>query len=210
MTDKNVTFVSVAAATIIVPQAAGSNAPEVYLIGAGLLIATYDGTRWRFSAESAALKAGEKEQNLLLWLSDRLPMANTVIGWNIDNRIVPALINAAAHADPTIAQHFMLRLSRALRNNVVDLAIDRSAAVEPGIADEVRTAPSMAPDVLLECWGKGQLDTLRADLRAEALGTWLAFVRQGKAPGMAAEQATRDWMHRRSSIQSVKNGPGKA
>lgn len=210
MTDNNVTFVSVAAATITVPPTVSSDAPEVYLIGAGLLIATHDGSRWRFSAETAAVRAGEKEQNLLLWLADRLPLATTVIGWNIDKRVVPTLINAAAHADPAIAQHFMQRLARALRNNVVDLSIDCSVAAAPGMSGEAATARSMAPDVLLKSWGDGRLDVVRDGLAAEAIGTWLAFVRQGKAPGMVAEQATRDWIRRRCSIQSVKSGPGQA
>lgn len=207
MTDESVTFVSLAVATITIsPAAEADSSPGTHLVGAGLLIATRDGSRWRFSAEAATVSVGQKEQNLLLWLADRLPMADTMIGWHVDSQVVPALIDAAAHADPAIAHHFTLRLARVLRNNVVDLSIDRGV----GRAAEVATAPSMAPDTLLAAWGIGRLDAVRADLATEALGTWLAFVRQGKALGAEAEQATRAWMHRRSSIHLVESGPEAA
>ncbi|MBN8831336.1 MAG: hypothetical protein J0G94_12115 [Sphingomonadales bacterium] len=199
-----VTFVSLTAATVSIPPTAdGSVPPGARLVGASLLIATRLGTRWRFSSEAATVAAGEKEQNLLLWLADRLPMADTLIGWQIDQHLVPALIDGAAHADPAIAHHFMVRLARVLRNNVVDLSIDRS-----GVADDVATAPSMMPDRLLAAWGTGRLDAVRDDLTAGALGTWLHFLRQAQHVGADAESATRDWMHRRRNIHSVKSEPG--
>lgn len=202
MINEPVTFVSLALASIAIPPAADADSPPgTHLVGAGLLIATRDGSRWRFSSEAATVSAGEKEQNLLIWMADRLPMADTMIGWHIDQHVVPALIDAAAHADPAIAHHFTLRLARALRNNVVDLSIDGGVATAR-MAENAATAPSMAPDALLAAWGIGRLDAVRADLATEALGAWLAFVRQAKALGMEAEQATRDWMHR-SSIRPV-------
>lgn len=211
MTDNNVIFLSLAAATITVPSAAGSDAPsDVYLIGVGLLIATRENSRWRFSVETAAVQAGDKEQNLLLWIADRLPLATTVIGYHIDNRLVPALINAAAHADPAIAQHFMLRLARALRNNVVDLSIGRSADVEAAAKEDDANVPTMSPDELPARWGIGQLDAVRAGLEQEVIGTWLTFVRQAGMPGAEAEQSTRDWIRRRSIIRAVKSKPFSA
>lgn len=205
MTDKPVTFVSLSLATVTVPPTANADAgPGTHLVGAGLLIATRDGTRWRFSSEAATISAGEKEQNLLLWLADRLPMADTLIGWQIDQHLVPALIDAAAHADAAIAHHFTLRLARALRNTVVDMSVDPGAAVAPRAATEVTVPPSMAPGALLAAWGIGRLDAVRADLATEAIGTWLAFVGQTKTPGMEAQQATRDWMHRRRRIALVE------
>lgn len=206
MTDEPVTFVSLTAAAVSIPAAAHSDAaPGTHLVGAGLLIATRDGARWRFSSEAATIAAGEKEQSLLLWLADRLPLADTLIGWRIDQHLVPALLDAAGHAEPTIAHHFTLRLARALRNNVVDLSISRSAE-----AGDVAIAPSMMPDALLAAWGTGRLDAVRSDLAAEALGTWLHFLRGAQHVGADAERATRDWMHRRRSIHAVESGPEAA
>lgn len=210
MTDNNVTFLSLAAATITVPSAGSDAPPDVYLIGAGLLIATRESARWCFSVETAAVAAGEKEQNLLLWLSDRLPRATTVIGYHMDNRLVPALINAAAHADPAIAQHFMLRLARALRNSVVDLSIGRSADVDAAANEEDANIPAMSPDALLAAWGLGQLDAVRGGLEREVIGTWQSFVRRAGVPGAEAEQSTRDWIRRRSIIRAVKSKPFSA
>ncbi|WP_156029005.1 hypothetical protein [Sphingobium sp. DC-2] len=212
MTDEPVTYVSLTAAAVSIPAADSSNdLPATHLIGAGLLIATRDGSSWHFSSEAATVAAGEKEQNLLLWLADRLPMADTLIGWQIDHRLVPALLDAAAHADATIAHHFMLRLGRALRNNVVDLAIDRGGAAAPAlweVAGEAAIAsPGMTPAALLGNWGVGRLDVLRADLRAEALAIWLLFLRQAQMTGLEAEDATLAWMRRRS-IHAVKSRPG--
>ncbi|KAA9016887.1 hypothetical protein [Sphingobium limneticum] len=205
MTEEPVTFVALAVATVTIPPATCDTPPGTHLVGAGLLIATRCADRWRFSCEAGTIAAGEKEQNLLLWLSNRLPMADTLIGWQIDQHIVPPLIDAAAHAEPTIAHHFMVRLARVLRNNVVDLSINRSAAPE-----NLATAPSMMPDTLLGNWGTGRLDAVRADLATEAIGTWLHFLQQAQHVGADAEQATRAWMHRRSSIHLVEKAPGAA
>lgn len=206
MTNDPVTFVAISLATVTIPPAGdGDASPGTHLVGAGLLTAARHGDRWRFSAEAGAIAAGEKEQNLLLWLSDRLPMADTLIGWSIDRHVVPPLIDAAAQAEPAIAHHFMVRLARVLRNNVVDLSINRSAA-----EDDVAMAPSMMPDVLLASWGIGQLDAVRRDLTVEAIGTWLRFLEQAQHVGADAEQATRAWMHRRSSIHRVEGAPGAA
>ncbi|MFD1106197.1 hypothetical protein [Sphingobium olei] len=205
MTEEPITFVSLAVATVTIPPANCETLPGTHLIGAGLMIATRRGARWRFSSEAGTIAAGKKEQSLLLWLADRLPMANTLIGWEIDQHVVPPLIDAAAHAEPTIAHHFMVRLARVLRNNVVDLSINPSAAPE-----NVATAPSMMPDTLLSNWGTGRLDAVRADLATEAIGTWLHFLRQAQHVGADAEQATRAWMHRRSSIHLVEGAPGAA
>lgn len=206
MTEEPVTFVSLAVATVTIPPAVNGEASlGTHLVGAGLLIATRHGNRWHFSAESGTIAAGEKEQSLLLWLADRLPLADTLIGWQIDQHVVPALIDAAAHAEPTIAHHFMVRLARVLRGNVVDLSIDRSAR-----AEDVATASSMTPDTLLGNWGTGRLNAVRADLATEAIGTWLHFLRQAQHVGADAEQATRAWMHRRNSIHLVERAPGAA
>jgi len=211
MTNEPVSFVSLTAATVAVPPAAnGDVGPGTHLVGVGLLIATRHDARWRFSSEAATIAAGEQEQKLLLWLADRLPMADTLIGWQIDQRLVPALLDAAAHADAAIAHHFTQRLARALRRNVVDLSIDRHVAAVAGTAGETAVAPSMAPDTLLAAWGLGRLDAVRADLAAEALGTWLFFLRQGRRAGAEAEAATRAWMHRRRSIHLVENAPDAA
>jgi hypothetical protein len=208
MTNKAVTFVSLTAATVAIPPAAnGDFGPATHLVGAGLLIATRHDTRWRFSSEAATIAAGEKEQNLLLWLADHLPIADTLIGWQIDQRLIPALLDAAAHADAAIAHHLTLRLARALRSNVVDLSIGHSVTTAQGKAKKAATAPSMTPEALLAAWGIGQLDAVRADLAAEALGSWLLFLRQGRRLGAEAEAATRAWMHRRRSIHLVENGP---
>lgn len=205
MTEQPVTFVSLAVATVTIPPATCDAPSGTHLVGAGLMIATRHAARWRFSNEAGTIAAGEKEQNLLLWLSNRLPMADTLIGWQIDQHIVPPLIDAAAHAEPTIAHHFMVRLARVLRGNVVDLSVNRSAA-----AEDVASAPSIMPDVLMGAWGTGRLDAVRADLATEAIGTWLHFLRQAQHVGANAERATREWMHRRNSIHLVERAPGAA
>lgn len=211
MTDEPVTFLSLTAATVTIPPAAHGDAKAgTHLVGAGLLIATRYGDRWRFSSEAGTVAAGEREQNLLLWLSDRLPMADTLIGWQIDQHLVPALIDAAAHADAEIAHHFLARLTRTLRHNVVDLSIKPCRSTGTQGCEEVAMPPGMTPDVLLGNWGTGRLEAVRHDLMQEALGSWLRFVRQAKSLGCQAEDATRAWMHRRSSIQPVKSGPRRA
>ncbi|AEG50657.1 hypothetical protein Sphch_3033 [Sphingobium chlorophenolicum L-1] len=212
MTDDPVTFVSLTVAAVSIPAAAKSAAaPGTHLIGAGLFIATRDSSHWRFSSEAAIIAAGEKEQNLLLWLADRLPLADTLIGWQIDHRLVPALLDAAAHADATIAHHFTLRLARALRHNVVDLAIDRGGAAASAlweVAGEAAIAsPSMTANALLGNWSVGRLDLLRADFGAEALAIWLLFLRQAQTMGLDAEDETLAWMRRRSSIHLMKSEP---
>lgn len=213
MTDEPVTFVSLTVATVTIPPAANTDIDArggTHLVGVGLLIATRHGDRWRFSREAGTVAAGEKEQNLLLWLSDRLPMADTLIGWQIDQHLVPALIDAAAHADADIAHHFLIRLTRALRNTIVDLSIHPCHSARPQGAGVAATAPGMTPDALLGAWGIGRLDAVRHALMQEALGNWLTFIRQAPPLGRQVEEATRTWMHRHSAMQPVPGKPGGA
>lgn len=212
MTDEPATFISLSLATLAIPPAVNTDAsaraaPGTLLVGAGLLIAERLGARWRFATQATTVSAGGHEQDLLLWLADGLPQADTLIGWQIDHHLVPALIGAAARADATVAHHLTQRLARALRGNVVDLSIGHCAPV-PGMTEEVYTAPSMAPAALRTAWRSGRLDAVRADLKAEALSSWLLFLRQAQQTGAGAEKATRDWMHRRQSIRPVEGGPG--
>lgn len=210
MIDQPMTFISLSIATLTMPAAIGADerasaAPSTLLVGAGLLIAERRGARWRFTAESTTASAGQHEQNVLPWLADRLPQADTLIGWQIDHHLVPALISAAARAEPAVAHHLTQRLARALRGNVVDLSIGRSFAAS-GLAKEVDTAPSMEPAALRSAWRTARLDAVRADLKAEALGSWLLFLREAQRVGAGAEKATRDWMDRRQSIHPVADG----
>lgn len=207
---KPVTFVTLAVAAVTIPPTGdGGAAPGTHLIGAGLLIAMRDADRWRFTSEAAVIAAGEKEQNLLPWLADRLPAADTLIGWQIDQRLVPLLIDAAAHADAAIAQHFLAKLLQVLRGNVVDLGIDASRAANrsKSAKETCSAAPNMNPDALIGSWGVGQLDAIRADLATEALGSWLRFARQTDQIGAEAERATRAWLHRRRDMHLAKIAP---
>lgn len=206
----NPIYLAVTAATVNMPASNdGIHAAGKHLIGIALFIAERDrNDRWRFGRRAHAISAGEAEGVLLDWAAARLPGEAMLIGWNADHELVPALLNAAATAPPTVAHRFLERLSRLLTGGVIDIALEHGGAGAPTLA-EVATnmaiyAPAWNIDAITAAWAIGDVDQLRRDLADEVLAIWRTFVRSAGVSGLGAEGATDAWALRRQRMNEVE------
>ncbi len=203
------TYIAVTAATVAMPASTdGVHAAGQHLIGLALFIAERDRKgRWRFARRVHAIPAGESEGALLEWAAARLPREAIIIGWNVDRRLVPSLLDAAATAPPTIAQRFIGRLFRLLSGGVVDIALGHGGAGAPTLAavaaDMAIYAPAWNVDAVAGAWAVGAIDQLRRDLADEALALWRIFVRSAGVTGLGAEAATDAWVLRRQRMNAM-------
>jgi len=202
-------YVAVTAATVAVPASSGGIHPAGWhLVGIALYIAERDHAgHWRFARRAHAIPAGEPESALLDWATARLPDGAILIGWHVDHMLVPALLDAAATAPPTIAQRFIAQLHRVLRGGVVDVALKYGGAGAPPLAvvatDMAIYAPAWDADKVIGAWAIGSVDQLRHDLADEALALWRIFVRTAGVAGLKAEAQTDAWVLRRQGLRVV-------
>ncbi|CAM3231592.1 YprB ribonuclease H-like domain-containing protein [Sphingomonas antarctica] len=215
MTDKPKTWVAMTAATVAVPASrCGNHPPDRCLVGIGLFIAEHGATgRWHFERYAHALIAGEREDGLLEAIADRLPPFATLIGWNVDQVLVPLLLETAAVVPPTIEHHFSARLYRLLSGGVVDMALCHGGMGAPPLATVARTtaidAPDMDADGIASAWASGEVRQLHADLADEALALWRIFVRAAGSPGVEVDVATDAWLERRKSLRLIEQTGGE-
>jgi hypothetical protein len=193
------TYFTLSAAIITTPAAPEGTLPELTHIAAlGLFTATLDHEgAWTFTVDAAAIGAGEGETTLLEWAADRLPPADTLIGWQLAGRLLPALLDAAQHAKPPAAHHFTSRLARVTRGDVVDLSIDHGGAAalpfnEWADVHELEV-PSLTPPELLSMWASGRVLPVRDAMEAEVIALWRASLPAGAAPADAIA-ATENWL----------------
>jgi hypothetical protein len=202
-------YIAVTAATVAMPASTdGVYAADRHLIGIALFIAERDPKgRWRFARRAYAIAAGETEGALLDWAAARLPSEAMLIGWNVDHGLVPALLDAAATAPPTIAHRFLCRLLPLLTGGVVDIALAHGGAGAPTLAtvaaDMAIYAPTWTVDGTTGAWAVGAVDQLRRHLGDEALAIWRTFVRTAGVTGLSAEAATDAWVLRRQRMNAL-------
>lgn len=206
MTEPTNTWVAMTAFTIPVPASTDGRYPaERLLIGIGLFIARHEGCCWRFARRVQAIPAGVPEAVVLENIADRLPAHGTLIGWHVDHALMPALLNAAATAPPTVAHNFLGRLHPLLRGGAVDLALGHGTASLATIAaDMALRAPDWDADTVSDAWASGSTEKLRHDLGDEALAIWRVFVRSAGLAGLDAEAATDAWVTQRKQLRVVK------
>ena len=203
------TYIAVTAATVAMPVSIdGIHAASQHLVGLAMFIAERDRKgRWRFARRVHAIPAGESEGALLEWATARLPREAVLIGWNVDHRLVPTLLDAAATAPPTITERFIGRLLPLLSGGVVDIALGHGGAGAPTLAavaaDMAIYAPAWNVDAVAGAWAVGAIDQLRRDLADEALAIWRIFVRSAGVSGLGAEGATDAWVLRRQRMNAV-------
>ena len=211
---KPVTFTTICLATFEPLPLARARGLGTHLAGAGLLIATRRASGWRFKSQAATIAAGDREQDLLQWLADRLPLADTLIGWQIDNHVVPALLEAAETADAAVAHHLTGRLARALRGRVVDVALEHGGSAAPPLdqvaADMAIAVPVIPDEALVSAWAFDRLDAVRSDLAAQAIGLWQFFLRHARMSGLEAEEATLAWLERQRGAAPTQRAGSEA
>lgn len=198
-------WTAMTAVTIPVPASTSSiRPPSRHLIGIGLFVAQCEKSRWRFRRHAHAIPAGETEGTLLHGAANRLPVDSTLIGWNVDQTLMPALLNAAATAQPIVAWGFLEPLHRLVRGGVVDLALGHgSVSLTPFATDQAIYAPTWDTEANIDDWAAGRVDRLRIDLADEALAIWRMLIRWAGFTGVDAEAATDAWAARRRTLRIV-------
>ena len=107
-----------------------------------------------------------------------------------------------------IAHHLTGRLARALRGQVVDVALEHGGSAAPPMdrvaADMAIAMPAIGDDMLVSAWALGALDTVRSDLAAQAVALWQAFLRHAKLSGVEAEEATIAWLESQNNAKPAQ------
>lgn len=136
-----------------------------------------------------------------------MPANALVIGWKIDQVVIPVLLNAAETAPPAIAHHFLARLHRLPRVGAVDLSLQHGGASAPSFtamaAEMAIRSPDWNADVVLAKWAIGDVHQIRHDLADEALALWRVFVRMAGVAGIDAEAQTDEWVRQRKRMRVV-------
>lgn len=189
-------YTILSAATVETP--ASSTKPALtHLIGVGMLVAKrgQDG-RWSFVLDAATAEASEAD--VIGWLSDRLPMPPaTVIGWQIGDRLLPALLDAVAHAEAPLAHRFASACARTFTSPCIDPALDHGGVAAPPL-DQVAREAGFPIDTLDEAkrfnaWAFSSLDGVRRQLEQEAIALWRIWLEQG-CNHVDAIAATEAWL----------------
>lgn len=188
-------YVTLSIATIDTP-ASNSLPAFTHLIGLSMLIVERDQDgRWSFSLEVAT--ADGSEAQLLEWVADHLPYPATVIGWQVGERLVPALLDAAEHAEAPLAHHFTSRCARTFTSPCIDLAVDHGGVAAPPLA-EVAAAAGIAIVTLddeqrFNAWVFSMLEPVRQQLEQEAIALWRLWLER-QCRHHDAIVATADWL----------------
>lgn len=170
-------IIAISIATVTEPTPRVSGDPVRHLVGVGLLHVTRiiaDQFTCRLSAR--CIPAGVGEAALVDWLTDHLPSDASVVGWQLADDIVPALLGAADEAPPDVARAFIDALALAVSGGAIDLADDRGGIAAPPFDRVCRdvdivTAP-IAPDALLAAWGINRMAEIAEALGVNAVAAW--------------------------------------
>ena len=205
MSSSSQTWTAMTAVTIPVPASkARISLSDRYLVGIGLFSARCERGRWRFTRYAHAIPAGRPGATLFRRTVDRLPCEGVLIGWNVDQGLMPALLNAAAVAAPDFAVGFLGRLHELVRGGVVDLALGHGQLPLATIAtDQAIYSPAWDNEANIDDWAAGRVDRLRRDLADEALAIWRVFIRSAGFTGVDAEVATDEWVERCKKLRIV-------
>lgn len=191
-------FVTLTTAVVTTPATA-STAALTHLAGLAMLVAERDERpRWTFTVHANVAEAGDGEARLLQWTADRLPPRATLIGWQLADRVLPPLLDAAAHAPPVIALHFTSRFARLASGVSIDVAIEHGGAGAP-LFSTVAAAGGIAvaelgEESLFTSWAFGTLDGVSAALADEAVALWRFWVASAGGAAAGAATATAQWL----------------
>ncbi|CAM3297314.1 hypothetical protein SPAN111604_15035 [Sphingomonas antarctica] len=197
-------FVTLAVATIDVPAARDSALPATKIVAAiAMLVARRDDAGdWHFALERQAIGAGTGEDALLTWATPLMPDAGTVIGWQLPDRVVGPLLDAAAIGDADIGRDFLDRMMALVTSPSIDLAIGHGGAGAPDLAtvcaDRHIALYSQSAGHIASAWSFGELQPLTNQVSCEAIAVWQLWLAQSNGHAAAASDAFADWLANQS------------
>ena len=192
-------YVTLSATTVDTP-ASPTQPALTHLIGVAMLVAerARDG-RWSFHPHAATSDDGEAP--LLEWVVDHLPHPATIIGWQIGDRLLPALLDAVAHAEAPLAHRFASACARSFTSPCIDLALDHGGAAAPLFSDVATEAgfpvTALDDERRFNAWVFSSLEGVRQQLEREALVLWQLWLAR-ECRHFDAISATAEWLAARS------------
>ncbi len=196
---KACSFITLAVASIrIDANQHGTHSAMSHLAAMAVLIAERDsdGT-WTFSLKRHAVAAGDREDTLLLWALNALPTSGIVLGWQLADRAMAPLLDAATTGDPELGRAFLDRLTRLVTAPSIDLAVHHGGAGAPPLAEIAAghgiAVPVVDPAAVESAWGFGERAWLRDHVEAEALAAWRLWLAESNGTAKSASAAFDAW-----------------
>lgn len=193
---KNYTVIS---STYVAQAALGKRPARTWLAGVALLTAREQWGKWQLNVQIGVALVGDNVWDVPLWLSKNLKTPTTLVGWRLDDIVVPSLIAAAdTCGDPAIARECLRSLEGALTDEVVDLAATQGGAGAPRLCAAAEAVgvpvPSLSGAGLDEIWRTGCLADMRDHVSARALSLWLMFLADPARADEEMRKATAAWI----------------
>ncbi len=201
-------FITLAVASVrIDANERGKHSAMSHLAAIAVLIAERDsdGT-WAFSLKRHAVAAGDREDSLLLWALNALPEIGIVLGWQLANRAITPLLDAATTGDPELGRAFLDRLTRLVTAPSIDLAVHHGGAGAPPLAEIAAghgiAVPVADPAAVESAWGFGERAWLRDHVEAEAVAVWRLWLAESNGTAGDASAAFGAWRSSSSDAAS--------
>jgi len=202
MTNKDCRFISLAVASVALPPGREGTLPAATQLAAiAMLIAERDTSgAWDFTLEHRAVAAGDGEDRLLAWAVTVMPEDGIVLGWQLAERIVPPLLEAATAGDPEIGRAFLQRLTRLVTAPSVDLAARHGGVGAPPLeaiaaTQDIELQPVSAAEIQT-AWSFGDRRLLRRHVAAEAAAVWRLWLAEANGAAPDASAAFDAWRGR--------------
>lgn len=192
-------FITLAVASVrIDADQYGTHSAMSHLAAIAVLIAERgsDGT-WTFSLKRHAVAAGDREDSLLLWALNALPASGIVLGWQLADRAMAPLLDAATTGDPELGRAFLDRLTRLVTAPSVDLAVHHGGVGAPPLSEIAAghgiIVPVTDPAAVESAWGFGDRAWLRDHVGSEAMTLWRLWLAESNGTAGNASVAFEAW-----------------
>jgi len=185
----------------------GTHSAMSHLAAMAVLIAERDsdGT-WTFSLKRHAVAAGDREDTLLLWALNTLPESGIVLGWQLADRAMAPLLDAATTGDPELGRAFLERLTRLVTAPSVDLAVHHGGVGAPPLAEIAAghgiDLPGTDSAAVESAWGFGDRAWLRDHVESEAVAVWRLWLAESNGTAANASAAFDAWRSGTRDAQS--------
>lgn len=190
---------TVISSTYLQQPAMGKRPARTWLAGMALLHVDERWGKWSFDIRSSAALAGDNIWDVPLWAAQELRAPATLVGWRLDDIVVPSLIAAAdTCGDPAIAREFLRALENTFTGDIVDLAASQGGAGASRLCAAAEAmgvpVPSLSGARLDEIWHSGCLADMRDHVSARAVALWLMLLADPERADDAMREATAAWI----------------
>ncbi|WP_156678167.1 hypothetical protein [Sphingomonas profundi] len=180
------------------PMANASAEETAFLAGIGMLVAELDGDDWTFGLHIALSSLDQDRSVLVLEAAQVMRAPGHVVGWQLAQTSIPALLTTAGEVAPQLAHAMLDDLAKLLACGSTDLAVDHGGAGAPefGAYAEALGLPvrKLGREALFEAWQTGEMAPVGTMIASELLAIMhLALLAAGPAKASARRDLGR-WL----------------